>query len=243
MIRKSASLMLSLLLPGVLLAATIGAAIGNFRGDVLLNGRAVPPSTAVFPGDKLATGHDGAAYISRPGLTMVMDRESSVQLLGGGARIFNGTAEAMLRPGTVIDYADFHISAASETAKTRIVARPGSEMIGAITGDLKVSDGYSVLRVPQGQALYAKAAAPGAPAPATASPVSPVVAGVQQNATAPAGAITQVASGSLTKMVMTAGAGAAGGVGAYAAVQSSNSNNISINNGCSTCTPVSPSRP
>ncbi len=145
-------------LSGVLMAGNSGA-IANFSGEVSVNGHAVPESTAVFPGDKLATGHNAAAYISRPGFTMVVGSESSAELLANGVRILDGVAEATLKPGSEILYADLHISAASDSAKLKIEAHSGSQMIGAYSGDLTITDGVKTVSVPQGQALYAKAKA------------------------------------------------------------------------------------
>lgn len=157
MLRKTVSWALCLLLPGVLLAAGPGAAIGNFNGDVSLNGRSVPTSTAIFPGDKLVTGRSGSAFITRPGFTMAVGSESSAELLTGGARVLNGTAEATLKPGIEVLYADLHIVAASDFAKVKVEARGDSWSIGAYSGNLKVSDAVTSITVPQGQVLYAKA--------------------------------------------------------------------------------------
>jgi hypothetical protein len=155
-LRKIVSLLLCLLLPSLLLAGNPGAAIGNFNGEVSLNGRSVPSSTAIFPGDKLVTGRTGGAYIARPGFTMLVGSESSAELLTIGARVINGSAEATLKPGTEILYADLHITAASDFAKVKIETRPDGWMIGAYSGDLKVTDASTTVTVPQGKALYAK---------------------------------------------------------------------------------------
>jgi len=229
MMRKVVSLVMCLLLPGLLLAGNPGAGIGNFVGEVALNGRTVPPSTAVFPGDKLVTGRNASAYITRPGFTMAVDSESSAQLLADGARVFSGSSVVTLKPGSVVEYDDLHISAASESARVRIVSRPGSQMIASLQGTLKISDASGMITVPQGHTLLAK-------------PLDPPTTLVEQPETKsspPAGAIKKGAA--LKKWVMIFGsAGAAGGVGAWAAVQSSNKNtNINnINSG-----PLSPSVP
>jgi len=163
MMRKVLSLALCLFLPSALLGGNTGTAMGNFSGDVSVNGHAVPPNTAVFPGDKVMTGRNAAAYISRPGFSLSLGSESSAELLGGGARMLNGSMQVKLKRGAVIEYADLHISAASEVATVEIVSRKGSEKIAAHSGDLNVSDATSSMTVPEGQALYAKAS-PG-PAP------------------------------------------------------------------------------
>jgi len=157
MMRKVFALVLCLLLPSALLGGNTGVAMGNFNGDVSVNGRAVPPNTAVFPGDKVITGRNAAAYISRPGFTLSLGGDSSAELLGGGARMLNGSVYVTLKPGAIVEYADLHISAASEIATVEIVSRKGSERIAARSGNLTVSDTTSSMTVPQGQALYAKA--------------------------------------------------------------------------------------
>lgn len=160
MMRKLVAVLMCLLLPSVLLAGNPGAAMGTFNGDASLNGRPVPSSTAIFPGDKLVTGRNGTAYVSRPGFTMVVDGQSSAELLSSGARMLDGSAEVTLRRGSEIQLADIHVSPVSDAARLKIVARPGAEMIGALSGDLQVRDASTSVTVPQGKALYAKAAPP-----------------------------------------------------------------------------------
>jgi hypothetical protein len=157
MVRKLVALVLCLIIPGAVFAGNTGAAMGNFNGDVSVNGRAVPPTTAVFPGDKVVTGRNAAARISRPGFALSLGSDSSAELLGEGARMLNGSVYVTLKRGAVVEYADLHISAASEIATVEIVSRKGSERIAARSGDLNVSDTASSMTVPQGQALYAKA--------------------------------------------------------------------------------------
>ena len=152
MMRKVFSLVLCLLLPSALLGGNTGVAMGNFNGDVSVNGRAAPPNTAVFPGDKVITGRNAAAYISRPGFTLSLGSDSSAELLGGGARMLNGSVYVTLKPGAIVEYADLHITAASEIATVEIVSRKGSERIAARSGNLNVSDTTSSMTVPQGQA-------------------------------------------------------------------------------------------
>jgi hypothetical protein len=77
--------------------------------------------------------------------------------------MLNGSMQVNLKRGAVIEYADLHISAASEVATVEIVSRKGSERIAARSGDLNVSDATSSMTLPEGKALYAKAS-PG-PAP------------------------------------------------------------------------------
>lgn len=227
MMRKVVSLVMCLLLPGLLLAGNPGAGIGNFVGDVALNGRSVPPSTAVFPGDKLVTGRNASAYITRPGFTMAVDSESSAQLLAEGARVLSGSSVVTLKPGNVVEYDDLHISAASDSARVRIVSRPGSQMIASLQGTLKVSDTSGMITVPQGHALLAKPLDP-----------PPNLGDQPDKSSPPAGAIKKGVA--LKKWVMIFGsAGAAGGVGAWAAVQSSNKN-TNINNINSSISPSAP---
>ena len=157
MVRKLVALVLCLITPGAVFAGNTGAAMGNFNGDVSVNGRAVPPTTAVFPGDKVVTGRNAAARISRPGFALSLGSDSSAELLGEGARMLNGSVYVTLKRGAVVEYADLHISAASEIATVEIVSRKGSERIAARSGNLNVSDPASSMTVPQGQALYAKA--------------------------------------------------------------------------------------
>jgi hypothetical protein len=165
MMRKVLSLALCLFLPSALLGGNTGTAMGEFSGDVSVNGHAVPPNTAVFPGDKVMTGRNAAAYISRPGFSLSLGSESSAELLGGGARMLNGSMQVKLKRGAVIEYADLHISAVSDVATVEIVSRKGSEKIAAYSGDLNVSDATSSMTLPQGQALYAKASPAPVPSP------------------------------------------------------------------------------
>lgn len=245
---KTLSLLAAVLVPLTLVAGSLGGAIGNFRGNVLLNGRAVPSSTALFPGDELTTGHDGGAFISRAGLAMSVNRDSSAQLLPSGARVVRGSAEATVKPGTVIEYSDLRISAASETSRMKIVANSGSEVIAAVSGDLKVTDGATTVTIPQGKALYAKLSEPagaltrGGRGSSYASPANAIQSG-SGSYDPPAAAIKQGAGGIFkNKMAMTLMGGAAAG-GALAAVQatmnSSNVANAIVNIGGS----ISPSTP
>lgn len=231
MMHKVVSLVMCLLLPGVVLAGgNPGAAMGNFAGDVALNGRSAPSSTAIFPGDKLVTGRNASAYIARPGLTMTVDSDSSAQLLAGGARVLSGSSVVTLKPGSVLEYDDLHISAASDSAKVQIVSRPGTQMVASLHGTLNVSDASTMITVPQGQALMAKALGP------QNSVVEEIAGG---SSSPPAGAVKKGIS--LKKWVIIGSTAAgAGAVAATAAVQSSNKN-TNINN--INVGPISPSAP
>lgn len=160
MTQKMLAVVMCLLLPSGPLRANTGVAIGNFSGDVSINGHPVTRNTAVFPGDKLMTGHNAAAYVSRPGFVMSLGGESWAELLGGGARMLNGSVQVTLKRGVVVEYADLRISAASDVATVEIVSRQGSEKIASLSGNLNVNDTSSSVTVPQGQALYAMAAMP-----------------------------------------------------------------------------------
>ena len=180
MTHKMLAVVMCLLLPSGLLQANTGVAIGNFSGDVSINGHPVTRSTAVFPGDKLTTGHNAAAVVSRPGFVMSLGGESSAEWLGGGARILNGSVQVTLKRGVVVEYADLRISASSDVATVEIVSRQGSEKIASLSGNLNVSDNSSTVTVPQGQALYAKAAMPGDPQSGGGGTPSPAGLGLSQ---------------------------------------------------------------
>lgn len=148
---------------GVTASGVPGSAAGDFNDGVTLNGHRVPANTAVFPGDKISTDRNGLAHLSKPGLVVLIAKDSSAELFAGGLRVLKGEAEATLGKGGVIEYAGLHIRAASDTARVRIVARQGVEMIAALAGDLRVDNSSSDVAVPQGQALYAKAVVPEVP--------------------------------------------------------------------------------
>jgi len=231
MMRKVLSLALCLFLPSALLGGNTGTAMGNFSGDVSVNGHAVPPNTAVFPGDKVITGRNAAAYISRPGFSLSLGSESSAELLGGGARMLNGSMQVKLKRGTVIEYADLHISAVSDVATVEIVSRKGSEKIAAYSGDLNVSDATSSMTVPQGQALYAKALPTPAPDPQSGGgqPPAPALGNL----------------GIFASHGFWLGAIVAGGIvgGTFGGLAAAGTFNNSTSTSTSTSTALSPSKP
>jgi hypothetical protein len=173
------------------------------------------------------TGRNAAAYISRPGFSLSLGSESSAELLGGGARMLNGSMQVELKRGAVIEYADLHISAASKVATVEIESRNGAERIAARSGDLNISDATSSMTVPEGKALYAKAT-PG-PAPDQQS----------REGQPPAPALTKLgffASHGFWFGVITAGVVVGGTVGGLAAAGA-------FNGSSSTSTALSPSKP
>jgi hypothetical protein len=150
---KALSWMMVLIFPVSLLAADASpAAMLYSNGGTVLNGTAVPRSSALFPGDLVQTGADSVANINATGSTVLILNESLVEYKGdflklehGGLRI--STSKSMGAVAGVV-----RISPASGIL-TEFEVRDvdGRVQIAARKGDLTISDRTGTTTLAQGQ--------------------------------------------------------------------------------------------
>ena len=134
--RTVIAVLLSMLMPGTLLAANTGAMVYAQHGDVLLNGVVAPDSSAIFAGDRLSTTAASAANVVLEGSSLVLDPQSTLlyqgtffDLTAGGASVITRN-QMQLRSGhvtvTPVAAAETHYRMAHQNGSLRVIVLAGS---------------------------------------------------------------------------------------------------------------------
>jgi hypothetical protein len=137
--------------PAALVAADSGAAMLYGRGPVWLNGKLLPRSSAVFPGDLIQTQPESLATLDAPGTGVIVLPDSLVKFEANAVSLEHGSLSvatshgmvALARKVTVTPASDkwteFEVADANETV--RVVASKGEVNVNCGKGTVTLSEG------------------------------------------------------------------------------------------------------
>lgn len=155
-IKKIGSTLLVLLTASAVLAQQPGTAVLFGTGSVYLNGAPVANSQAVTSGDVIQTRETGAANLTTPGTSVVVESNSIVRYREEGFALDRGNLSIATGKGLSVFARDFKITPASngwtEFYVTRtngsigILARKGSIVVSCGTGSSTVKEGEQISR-------------------------------------------------------------------------------------------------
>ena len=152
-VRKMASCVLVLVLPGAMFAADSNAAMLYTHGNAWVNGGKVPrAASAIFSGDFLETPSNAVANINASGSSITVATDSYVEFQGSGIRIEHGGVTVSTSKGTATTAGDVKVSPASSAwTEFKVTDVDGTVRIAANKGDLTIFDGRETFTLPQGQ--------------------------------------------------------------------------------------------
>jgi len=139
--RNLIAILLSILIPEMLLAASPAAIMYAKGGDVLLNGVLAPESSAIFTGDRMTTTSTAAVNLVLQGSSVVVDPRSTLvyegtflDLSAGGASVITCNQMQGRSGGVTVTP-----SAPVET-HYRIAHENGRLLVAALKGSVRVVD-------------------------------------------------------------------------------------------------------
>jgi hypothetical protein len=154
MLRKLMSCGLILLTPCVLLAQETSAAMLYGTGSVYVNGAQVTNSLAVTSGDVIQTKDTGAANLSAPGASVVVQSNTIARFESGGLALDRGSISVATGKSMPVFARDFKITPASGAWTEFYVTRAsGAIQIIARKNAITVSCGANTATVKEGQQI------------------------------------------------------------------------------------------
>jgi hypothetical protein len=179
MLRDAICWMMIVVTPATLVAADAdsGAAIlyGKGKGAVWLNGRPLPRSSAVFPGDLIQTQLESLATLDASGSGVIVLQDSLVKFEGNAVALQHGGVSVATSHGMVAvagnvtvtpvsnTWTEFEIVDASDTVQ--VVASKGDVNVNCGKDSTTLSPGDQATRDDSGNCNKKKRKAAGAPFP------------------------------------------------------------------------------
>lgn len=183
MLRDAVCWMMIVITPAALFAADAnsGAAIlyGRGKGTVWLNGRPLPRSSAVFPGDVIQTQPESLATLDASGSGVIVLQDSLVKFEGNAVSLQHGGVSvatshgmaALAREVTVTPvsntWTEFEVVDATDTVQ--VVASKGDVNVKCGKDSTTLSPGDQATRDDSGNCNKKKRKAAGAPLPSDGS--------------------------------------------------------------------------
>jgi hypothetical protein len=145
---------LIVLIPCVLLAQETGAAMLHGTGSVYVNGAPVTDSLAVTNGDVIQTKDTGAANLSAPGASVVVQSNTIARFENGGLALDRGSISVATGKSMAVFARDLKITPASGAWTEFYVTRAsGAIQIIARKNAITVSCGANTATVQEGQQI------------------------------------------------------------------------------------------
>ena len=161
--------------PAALVAADSGAAMVYSRGEVWLNGKPLPRSSAVFPGDLIQTQPESLATLDAAGSGVIVLPDSLVKFGANTVSLVHGSVSvatshgmvALAREVTVTPtsntWTEFEVADANGTV--RVIASRGEVNVNCGKGTATLSAGEQATRDDSGNCKKTKRRTGGAPLP------------------------------------------------------------------------------
>jgi hypothetical protein len=152
-IQRTVVCLLAFVFPASLFAGDMTpAAMLYSHGGTMLNGSAVPRSSALFSGDLVQTGADSVANINVTGSTVLVLNDSLIQYEGDSLKLEHGGVSISTSKSISAHAGDIKISPAKGVL-TEFEVRDvdGRVQIAARKGDLSITDQDGTSTLPQGQ--------------------------------------------------------------------------------------------
>jgi hypothetical protein len=146
MLRDVVCWMMIVLTPAALVAADAdsGAAVlyGRGKGTVLLNGRPLPGSSAVFPGDLIQTQQESLATLDAPGSGVIVLQDSLVRFERNAVSLQHGGVNVATSHGMVALAKQVTVTPVSNTwTEFEVVETSDTVQVMAGKGDVNVNCG------------------------------------------------------------------------------------------------------
>jgi len=147
--------MMMLVFPASVALADTQAAMLQVAGAVRVNGQLVSRSAAVFQGDRIVTGKDGATSLTAPGVSIHLAPDS--QLTFEGTQVSLGAGGAQFTTAKTLSVRAGSLTIAPATAKARfdVVYLKGQIQVAAMEGSLAIRDGKQTTMLEAGKMLTA----------------------------------------------------------------------------------------
>jgi len=148
--------MLIAITPASLVAADVdsGAAMlyGSGKGTVWLNGKALPRSSAVFPGDLIQTQTESLATLDASGSGVIVLQGSLVKFEGNAVSVEHGGVSVATSKGMVALAREVTVTPASNSwTEFEVVDADGTVEIVAGKGNVNVNCGTSTANLSEGE--------------------------------------------------------------------------------------------
>jgi hypothetical protein len=135
---------------------SVGTGVGVVygTGQVYLNGAQLNNSGTVTPGDVVQTRENGAANVSAPGSSMVIQSNTIVRFQNGGLSLDRGSVSVATGKGMSVFARDFKITPASgDWTEFYVTRASGVIQILARKGNVNVTCGANTSTIREGQQM------------------------------------------------------------------------------------------
>jgi ferric-dicitrate binding protein FerR (iron transport regulator) len=164
---RTLSLLMIVGLPVATVLADTNAAMAYVQGSATVNGKTVPQSVAVFPGDNIQTMAGSVVSLTLKGSSIVVPEGSAVTYRENEVALTSGSAQVRTSGGMSARVAAISVAPASAKPAAFEVARKGAEVrITAVSGSLAVSDGKATTLLESGKSLTLRTDGQALPQPA-----------------------------------------------------------------------------
>jgi hypothetical protein len=138
--------------PSVLVAADSGGAILYGRGPVWLNGKPLPRSSAVFPGDLIQTQAESLANLDAPGSGVIVLPDSLVRVEANAVSLERGSVSVATSHRMVATAREVVVApAADKWTEFEVVDGDGTVQVIASKGELNVNCGKGTVNLSEGE--------------------------------------------------------------------------------------------
>lgn len=154
--QKILSLVMSVLLPGTLLAApnqVSAAGIVNSLGEVVVNNQVAGHSRAVFVGDNLRTGDKATARVTMTGSTLTVGEHSTAVFGQNMVSLGCGSVDAVTSSKLGTSVGGVNVVPTSASARYSVTTTEGGLRIVALAGTLVANDGLKQQVIETGKEL------------------------------------------------------------------------------------------
>ncbi len=154
MLRSVICWILIAITPASLIAADVdsGAAMLYGKGTVWLNGKALPRSSAVFPGDLIQTQPESLATLDASGSGVIVLQDSLVKFQGNAVSLEHGSVSVATSKGMVALAKNITVTPASQAwTEFEVADTNGTVQIVATKGNVNVNCGKTTANLSEGQ--------------------------------------------------------------------------------------------
>lgn len=147
--------MMMLVFPASVALADTQAAMLQVAGAVRVNGQLVSRSAAVFQGDKIVTGKDGATSLTAPGVSIHLAPDSQLTFEGTQVSLGAGGAQFAAAKTLSVRAGNLTIVPATANARFEVLHQNGQIKVAAMEGNLAIRDGKQTTILEAGKMLTA----------------------------------------------------------------------------------------
>jgi hypothetical protein len=154
MLRSVICWILIAITPASLVAADVdsGAAMLYGKGPVWLNGRPLPRSSAVFPGDLIQTQPESLATLDASGSGVIVFQDSMVKFQGNAVSLEHGSVSVATSKGMVALAKNITVTPASQAwTEFEVADSNGTVQVVATKGSVNVNCGKTTANLSEGQ--------------------------------------------------------------------------------------------